>query len=173
MTGDDRKTLPVLLGSRPAAVIRLRGWERVAYLGFSVGALVIGALTVANQLGASISRGIFHGAEGFTATAALSALAAFVVAIRRYDGETADWPDMSKRRQLGAELTRWWVLAALTFPVTLAFGSSVRGAVDAVIGVVLLEVVGWLGGVLYELRDGRQRSDNEQERSPASGTVID
>jgi hypothetical protein len=89
---DDRKTLPVSVGGRPTAVIRLRGWERYACLGFSVAAVLAGVLSLAKLLGASIGGELIHDVEVILGATALAAVAGFALAMRRYEGETTEPP---------------------------------------------------------------------------------
>jgi hypothetical protein len=95
---DGQNTHPVLLGGQPAGVIRLRGWERYGWMAFAVAGLVTGGLGLAKLLGASIGSTISSGAETITSAAAVAAVVGFVLAIRRYDGETKEVPASRTKR---------------------------------------------------------------------------
>jgi hypothetical protein len=95
---DGQKTHAVLLGGRPAGVVRLRGWERYGWMAFAVAGLVTGGLSLAKLLRASISSPIFNGAETITSAAAVAAVVGFVLAMRRYDGETKEVPPSRTKR---------------------------------------------------------------------------
>jgi peptidoglycan/LPS O-acetylase OafA/YrhL len=103
--GDGRKTHPVLLGGRWAGVIRLRGWERYGWMAFAVAGLVTGGLSLAQLPGASIRKRDFDGAETITSAAAVAAVVGFVLAMRRYDGETKEAPP-SRTKRLASRFVR-------------------------------------------------------------------
>ena len=58
---DNQTNLPVVLGSRRPVVVRLRGWERNAWLVFGIAGAANGGLALAGLLGASISTPLFSG----------------------------------------------------------------------------------------------------------------
>ena len=107
MRANDEKTLALALafGSRPAAVFRLRGWERYALLAFALGSTIAAGLSLASPIGVSMGGEVSHLVEGIASLTALPAVIGVLVAIRRYDGETAGLPD-SRARRLASRLTR-------------------------------------------------------------------
>jgi hypothetical protein len=102
---EDEKTLALTFGSPRAAVIRLRGWERYACWSFGLMGFAVACLTLANQVGASISGTIIHAAQGFAAGLAVAFIIAVFLAMRRYDGETKQLSPSAARR-LAARLAR-------------------------------------------------------------------
>ena len=67
-------------------------------MAFAVAGLVTGGLGLAKLLGASISSTLFNGAETITSVAAVAAVVGFVLAMRRYDGETKEVPPARTKR---------------------------------------------------------------------------
>jgi hypothetical protein len=102
---EDQKTLALTFGSQRAAVIRLRGWERYACLSFCLLGVAVACLTLASQVGASISGTIVHTAQGLDAALAVAFIVAVFLAMRRYDGETKQLSP-SLARRLAARVTR-------------------------------------------------------------------
>ncbi len=80
----------MLLWGRPAAVIRMRGWERYAYVAFGIATSAAGALSVSTLFGASIGKAVTDGADTIAGFTGLAAVIAFVLAMCRYDGELED-----------------------------------------------------------------------------------
>lgn len=89
---DNQTNLPVVLGSRRPVVVRLRGWERNAWLVFGIAGAANGGLALAGLLGASISHAVVQWAEVVTGAAAIAAIIGLLLAMARYDGETTDLP---------------------------------------------------------------------------------
>jgi hypothetical protein len=102
---EDQKTLALTFGSQPAAVIRLRGWERYACLSCCFMGVTVACLALANQVGASISGTIVHTAQVVAGALAVAFIIAVFVAMRRYDGETEQLSPSVVRR-LAARVTK-------------------------------------------------------------------
>jgi hypothetical protein len=92
MISADAKTTPIVLGSKPSAVIRLRGWERYAFLAFLSTTVVVGALAAAQLVGASVPSIVTSSAATLASIAAIIAFVGFWFAARRYDGESLEVP---------------------------------------------------------------------------------
>ncbi|MGZ4316090.1 MAG: hypothetical protein ACXVRS_09680 [Gaiellaceae bacterium] len=88
MRSADAKTTPIVLGSQPSAVIRLRGWERYAFLAFLSTTVVVGVLAAAPLVGASVPSIVMSSATTLAGIAAIIAFVGFWFAVRRYDGES-------------------------------------------------------------------------------------
>jgi hypothetical protein len=84
MEPDDRKTLPVLFGSPSSSVIRLRGWERYAFLAFAIAGAVAAVLAAASLLGISISDSVGQWAEIIVGATAVAAVTGVACAMGRY-----------------------------------------------------------------------------------------
>ena len=67
-------------------------------MAFAIAGLLTGGLGLAKLLGASISNGTFNGAETITSTAAVAAAVGFILAMRRYDGQTKEVPPSRTKR---------------------------------------------------------------------------
>ena len=92
MRSADAKTTPIVLGSNASAVIRLRGWERYAFLAFLSTTVVVGALAAAQLVGASVPSIVMSSAATLAGIAAIIAFVGFWFAARRYDGESVELP---------------------------------------------------------------------------------
>jgi hypothetical protein len=100
----DRKETVMLLGSRPSAMIRLRGWERVAFGAAIVGAAITGRIGIATWLGLQVAHAVSTAAETLAGALVAGAFVAVVMAVRRYEGESVQLPP-SRVRRLAARLT--------------------------------------------------------------------
>jgi hypothetical protein len=105
MEPDDRKTLQVLFGSPSASVIRLRGWERYAFLAFAIAGVVAAVLAVASLLGVSISNSVVQWAQVIVGATAVAAVTGVACAMARYQGETTELPP-SRANRLVARFTK-------------------------------------------------------------------
>ena len=82
----------MLFGSRPHAVVRLRGWERYAFVLWLLCISAIGALSFANLFGATIPSSVTHNGEIAAGALTIVALVAILRAMNRYEGELRDTP---------------------------------------------------------------------------------
>jgi hypothetical protein len=99
MEPDDRKTLPVLFGSPSSSVIRLRGWERYAFLAFAIAGAVAAVLAAASLLGISISDSVGQWAEIIVGATAVAAVTGVACAMARY-GQQASFSSLRFWRSL-------------------------------------------------------------------------
>jgi hypothetical protein len=104
-TATAQRDSALTFGSQRAAVIRLRGWERYACLSFCLMGFAVACLTLASQVGASISGTIVHTAQGLAGALAVAFIIAVLLAMHRYDGETQQL-SLSLARRLAARVTR-------------------------------------------------------------------